>query len=174
MAKWIKIFEYTFFAILNIYLSCFLLHIYAMAFIIGITLCRIVEIIEKYCNIENLADNFLVYFLFFGFPIISMLLKILIFPILYKIKFFSNIKDFLERFVTDKNFLIKVLFSVLIFDIIMYILTIFFDESHHINPDYINELKETFILYLLAFFGVLPCYLSFLFWYKFTHRKKSS
>ncbi|MBQ2643984.1 hypothetical protein IJG14_00245 [bacterium] len=145
-----------------------------MAFIIGITLFRIAEIIEKYCHIENLVDNFIVYFLFFGFPIVSMLIKIFIFPILYKIKFLSNIKDFLERFATDKNFLIKVLFSVLIFDIIVYLLTIFFDESHYINPDYINKIKGSFGVYLLAFFGVLPCYMSFLIWYKWTHRKQIS
>ncbi|MBQ2644754.1 hypothetical protein IJG14_04175 [bacterium] len=124
---------------------------------------------SQYSNNTLPINGIILYCLFFGFPIISILLKILVFPVLYKIKFFSNIKDFLERFATDKNFLIKVLFSVLIFDIIVYLLSVFL-FTKKLN---IYELKEAFIMYLFVFFGVLPCYLTFLLWYKWTHRKKS-
>nr|MCR5260574.1 hypothetical protein [Candidatus Gastranaerophilales bacterium] len=151
---------------------CFLLHIYAIAYMV-FPLLKMVYIIEKYLHIENLAEDFSWHLFIFGFPIISILVKILIFPILYKIKFFSNIKDFLERFATDKIFLIKVLSSILIFDIIVYLLTTFFLDSNHYWR-YTENLKINLPFYLWAFFGVLPCYLSFLLWYKWTHRKKHS
>ena len=161
--------EYTFFTILNINLSSFLLNGLIIVFIIVFPLCKMAEIIEKYYHMENFSDNVLSYSFIFGILIFSILFKILIFPILYKINFLSNIKDFLKKFATDKKFLIKILFSVLIFDIIVYLLSVFLLTGHSNNFDYIYHIKDCFMMFLLTFGGVLPCYLSFLLWYKITH-----
>ncbi|MCR5261103.1 MAG: hypothetical protein K6C94_04620 [Candidatus Gastranaerophilales bacterium] len=163
--------EYTFFTILNIYLSAFWLNAFVTVFIVVVPIFKIAIIIEKYNHVENFADNVFIYSLIFVIPIFSMLLKILIFPFLYKIKFLSNIKDFLKKFATDKNFSIKILFSALIFDIIVYLITVFLLEKQLVNPDYIDAIKESALVFVFTFFGVLPCYLSFLIWYKWTHRK---
>ena len=164
-----KIIEYTFFAILNIYLSSWVYIIVPgiIASLIGSVLSNcLIHFIEVKDELDfdiGLSIDIC--------PIISMLLIILVFPVLYKIKFLSNIKNFLERFATDKNFLIKVLFSILIFDIIVYMLTTFFiDMDHHWR--YIENLRINLFIYLMTFGGVLPCYLSFLLWYKWTHRKQ--
>ncbi|MBQ2644753.1 hypothetical protein IJG14_04170 [bacterium] len=176
--------EYTFFAILNICLSSFGL-IGAIVLYISFEISSIItKIIEKYhpsllyhddgIISPSGADTILpineidIFCSFYGIPFFSILLKILIFPILYKIKFFSNIQDFLKRFATDKNFLIKVLFSILIFDIIVYLLTTFFTDIDH-TWRYTENLITNLPIYLMTFGGVLPCYLTFLLWYKWTH-----
>ena len=179
--------EYTFFILLNTYLSCTIFHFIILAWILMSISITITKIIEKYYPSllyhddgivsSPFADTVLplneidVFCLVYGLPFFSFLFKILIFPVLYKIKFFSKIKDFLEKFATDKIFSIKLLFSVLIFDIIVCMLTVFF-RVMYFNSFYMNETKECFWLYLFTFGGVLPCYLSFLLWYKWTHRKK--
>ncbi|MCR5260412.1 MAG: hypothetical protein K6C94_01090 [Candidatus Gastranaerophilales bacterium] len=164
--------EYTFFTILNIYLSAFIINGFVTAYIVCVPLSKMAEIIEKYYHIENFSDYVFIYLFVFGIPICSMLLKILIFPLLYKIKFLNNIKDFLEKFATDKNFSIKILFSVLIVDIIVYLLTVFLLERPYTTPAYFDAIKESVWGILFTVGGVLPCYLSFLIWYKWTHRKK--
>ena len=163
--------EYTFFTILNIYLSAFLLNIYVAAFIVVLPLYKVAEIVEKYYHIENFADNVFWYSFLFGIPIFSMLLKILVFPILYKIKFLSNIKDFLERFATDKKYLKKVLLFIFLLDVIFHLFYLIVMEDKNFIC-LIYDFKDIVFFYLLTFFGVLPCYLSFLIWYKWTHRKK--
>ena len=161
--------EYTFFTILNICLSSWICAIVPaiIAMLIGGVLS---DCLVHFIEVKDELD-FSIGLSIKICPIISLLLKILIFPILYKIKFFSNIKDFLKKFATDKKFLIKILFLILIFDIIVYMLTTFFIDMDHLWR-YIENLRINLFIYLMTFGGVLPCYLSFLVWYKRTHRKK--
>ena len=170
-----KIFEYTIFVLLNIYLGFLWFQFYVRGYITGFISFIIKKFIEK-CFPAYIFDDYdsiiFIYCFVFLIPLISILSKIFIFPLLYKIRYFNNIKDFLEKFATDKRCLIKILLSVLIFDFIMYLLSFLFIGIHNWQG-YIKDLEEIGVMYLMVFGGVFPCYLFFLLWHKFTHRNKT-
>ena len=166
-----KNFEYTFFVLLNIFLSSYMLSgiiCLCAAIIIGDVLTYL---LNNFITIKDDLD-FSIRVSSYLLPIVSMLFKIIIFPLIYNIKSLNNINNFLEKFATNKRFLIKILLSVLIFDIIIYMFSAFFEGCKFIfnSKEILEDIK---IVYLFCCGGVFPCYLFFLLWHKFTHRNKT-
>ena len=166
-----KIFEYTFFVLLNIFFSSYMLGGIICVCVASIIGGVLTYLLNNFITIKDDLD-FSIRVSSYLLPIVSMLFKIIIFPLIYNIKSLNNINNFLEKFATNKRFLIKILLSVLILDIIIYMLSEFFEGGKFIfnSKEILEDIK---IVYLFCCGGVFPCYLFFLLWYKLTHRNKT-
>lgn len=117
--------------------------------------------------------NYILLFLLF---LILIPLKFSVFPIFYRITNKNNaIFPFLEK-MKNKNFAVKVLFWALITDILSIIIPfMFFFIKEFFSFEHFGQIfLIIFIVYYISSLGGLfTNYLSFLLWYKLTHKNKT-
>lgn len=117
--KYYKHFEFSFFIFTNILLSrgilaMFISAIFCMLFVSAAVPNANTE--QDWNKIEGLTimGMFICWLIF-------ILFKILIFPIIYKCKkLFPNLHNFFDKFLSDKKFMLKVLFCVILFDLVCF------------------------------------------------------
>lgn len=132
----------------------------------------------------NSCDGLIIYSFLISiilFEIFFLIIKFISLPMIYKCSKNDFFKQFLEHFITTNNKKrIIILYKILIGDIIIWILniliisiiiTIFITKNFQESIIYCSSIQFLFFG-VLSFGGALPCYLSFLLWYKWTHRKK--
>ncbi len=154
LAKYKKFFEITLFAGIQIILAFgvlgFLVFLHTIVPLFSDLLPEPTEFLD--------ASAFAVAFLI---AVASYLLfKILIFPLLYIFKApFGYIHSFLNKFLIDKNFRMKILLYALLADIIGFFAMLYIDDF---------DFSSTVVLFLILGGGVLTSYISFyiIFWFK--------
>ena len=117
--KYYKHFEFSFFIFTNILLSrgilaMFISAIFCMLFVSAAVPNANTE--QDWNKIEGLTimGMFICWLIF-------ILFKILIFPIIYNCKkLFPNLHNFFDKFLSDKKFMLKVLFCVILFDLVCF------------------------------------------------------
>lgn len=136
----------------------------------------------KNCNIDKCEEiitsvGFLLVLLYL---IVFFIVKFISLPLIYKYTKNNFFKDFLEKLASEKTKnKIIILLKILRFDIVMAILSIIimfaidviFLDASCTRENIIFCTKMHFIFWMISLGGVLPCYLSFLLWYKFFNKK---
>ena len=132
-------------------------------------------------DIPTEFDIQLITFLFFLliFWLFFLFIKLIFLPLLYKYSKNSYTKNFLTNIATI-NFkektviLLKILFFdtvIAFFSILIHSIIHYFIFGNFVMQVY-NSIGSQILCAIYSLGGALPCYLSFLIWYKWTHRKK--
>lgn len=180
MQEKLRITEYTFFVLLNIIFSSSLL----AAWIIGNISLFLTLKINSVDPINTSQDtDLLLWAVLVG--IIFILLKLSLLPILYSLKkYLPGIHNFLDRFLLDKKFTVKVLSGAVFFDVLINLISVIPNSFNFKNTDeflyeffygtlfadYFENVKTYFLFSLLFGGGIFICYLVFLFTDKLKQR----